>query len=266
MQSTFLETTRIPELEPRNHLKPGATWIFPRVESKSEPAPLAIPTCTFRFANELLSFPADFKQQEVLSSTSQRVVVCCTRQWGKSTLGAIKAVHHALIHPGSLILIASRTLPQAGELLQKALGFAHELGLPRRRAPGYPESLLLPNGSRIIALPGRPDSTRGFSALSLLIVDEAAFVPDSLYQSLRPMLATRRDAIIWLLSTPNGRKGFFFDEWTSDNPNWAKFAATAPECDRIDDAFLEEERRLPRSRCLRPRIHVRVQRLRGIVL
>lgn len=62
----------------------------------------------------------------------------------------------------------------------------------------------LPNGSRIIGLPGMEATTRGFSAVSLLIVDEAARVDDELYKALQPM-STVRDGDVWLLSTPSAK-------------------------------------------------------------
>jgi hypothetical protein len=46
-----------------------------------------------------------------------------------------------------------------------------------------------PNGSRIVGLPGSEGTIRGFSAVSLLLVDEASRVPDELYLAVRPMLA-----------------------------------------------------------------------------
>lgn len=73
--------------------------------------------------------------------------------------------------PGSLTLIASNTRHQASELSEKAVRFTRDLQLTTRRVPSHPASLMLPNGSRIIAIPGRPASIRGFSAVSLLIVD-----------------------------------------------------------------------------------------------
>jgi hypothetical protein len=65
--------------------------------------------------------------------------------------------------------------------------------------------------------------------------------PISFYNSLRPTLATTNGAI-WLLSTPQGRRGFFYDSWESNS--WTKFEATALECPRISPEFLDEERRL----------------------
>jgi len=98
----------------------------------------------------------------------------------------------------------------------------------------------LSNGSRIIALPGKEATIRGFSGVSLLIIDEASRVEDALYQSVRPMLAVSGGRII-LLSTPFGKRGFFHSEWT-DGEDWRRVKITAEQCPRIDKEWLERER------------------------
>ena len=254
MSNTFL-TAELTDWLPRCVLRPGKlSPVDPRCRRRSIPPGPSSPSSpepewpqdTGAFATKSLQFPIDAQQTEILAcppERSRRTIVCCSRQWGKSTTGAIKVLHHALQNPGSLTLIASKTLRQAGELLEKVANFAQTIAIPIRRAPRYTDSLLLPNQSRIIALPGKPDSLRGFSAVSLLIVDEAAYVRDELYHALRPMLATTNGSI-WLLSTPNGRSGFFYDEWSSTDTTWTKFSVKAGECPRISPAFLAEERKL----------------------
>ena len=62
-------------------------------------------------------------------------------------------------------------------------------GFGRRGDGDNAISLLLPNGSRIVGLPGTEATVRGFSAVSLMLIDEAARVADEMYKALRPMLA-----------------------------------------------------------------------------
>jgi hypothetical protein len=102
-------------------------------------------------------------------------------------------------------------------------------------------SLEFANRSRIIGLPGSEDTIRGFSAVDLLLVDEAARVPDDLYMAVRPMLAVSGGEL-WLMSTPNGKRGFFWETWERGGPGWEKVAATAYECPRIGRVALEEDR------------------------
>ncbi len=73
------------------------------------------------------------------------------------------------------------------------------------------------------------------------MVDEAARVSDELYMAVRPMLAVSEGAL-WLMSTPFGKRGFFYEEWTRASADWERFRVPAPECPRISPRFLEEER------------------------
>jgi hypothetical protein len=101
--------------------------------------------------------------------------------------------------------------------------------------------LELKNNSRIVALPGKEETIRGFSGVALLIVDEAARVSDALYQAVRPMLAVSGGQIV-LLSTPFGRRGFFHEVWEHGGLGWHRTKITAAECPRIAPAWLEQER------------------------
>ena len=64
------------------------------------------------------------------------------------------------------------------------------LGVRPRGDGSNKSSLLLPNGAR----------TRGFSGA------------EELYLAMRPILA-RSNGDVWLMSTPCGRRGFFFNTW-----------------------------------------------------
>ena len=55
------------------------------------------------------------------------------------------------------------------------------------------------------------------------------------------MLATTNGAL-WLLSTPYGKQGFFYNEWARGGDRWERIAVPATECPRISPAFLDEER------------------------
>ena len=78
----------------------------------------------------------------------------------------------------------------SGEFLEKAAGLVSRRGVRPREDGTNSLSLLLSNGSRIAGpLPGTERTVRGFSAVSLLVIDEAARVEDAMYQALRPMLA-----------------------------------------------------------------------------
>jgi hypothetical protein len=202
------------------------------------------------WARERLGFSADAVQARVLLSTGRRGILNCSRQWGKSTVTAAKAIHHAVTQPGSLTLLVSPSARQSGELLRKAEGFSAQLGF-RPKGDGHNEmSLALPNGSRLVGLPGNDVTVRGFSAVSLLLMDEASRVSDDLYKAVRPMLAVS-DGTLWLMSTPNGKRGFCWDAWNDGGDTWERIRVTAGECPRIAREFLVEERQAMGDRWFR---------------
>lgn len=181
-------------------------------------------------------------QRDLLRSAARQIVVNNSRQSGKSTITAVKAAHTAIYQPNALVLILAPSERQAKELLRKVKDVIG--GLDGVIEPAESESVLqleFANGSRIIALPGKEATIRGFSGVTLLIVDEASRVPDELYQAVRPMLAVSGGSIV-LLSTPFGRRGFFFQEWENGGDQWQRIRVPASECPRIDPAWLEQER------------------------
>jgi hypothetical protein len=193
-----------------------------------------------RFASERLDFEPDAMQAALLNGHARRALLNCARQWGKSTVSAVKAVHRAHFRAGSLTLVLSPSRRQSAEFLRKASGFVRKLGFRPRGDGDNALSLLFPNGSRIVGLPGAESTVRGFSAVSLLLIDEAARVSDGLYKAVRPMLAVG-GGDLWLMSTPFGKKGFFYDEW-SGGRDWERVMAPVTKCPRISRDFLEEER------------------------
>jgi hypothetical protein len=106
------------------------------------------------FARSRLKFKPDERQSEVLRSTARRGILNCTRQWGKSTVAAAKAVHRAFTQAKSLVLVASPTDRQSAELIRKAAEMTAALGIRPRGDGNNETSLLFPNGSRIVGLPG----------------------------------------------------------------------------------------------------------------
>jgi hypothetical protein len=188
-----------------------------------------------------LGLEPDAPQARVLESRAKRGVLNCTRQWGKSTITAALAVYEAVHRPGSLTLVVSPSGRQSGEFLKKAEGFVARLGIPVRGDGANEMSLRLPNASRIVGLPGSEATIRGFSAVALLLVDEAARVSDELYLAVRPMLAVSRGRL-WLMSTPYGKRGFYWQAWERGGDAWERVRVPATECPRIDADFLEEER------------------------
>lgn len=194
-----------------------------------------------RFAREKLGFEPDAKQATVMGGEIRRGILNCTRQWGKSTVASAMAVHRAWSQAESLIIVVSPSARQTGEFLRKASGWVRKLQIKPRGDGDNELSLLLPNGSRLVGLPGSESTVRGFSAVSLMVIDEAARVSDELYKAVRPFLAVK-NGDLWLMSTPYGKRGFFYNEWANGGSRWQRVTTPATECPRISAEFLQEER------------------------
>jgi Terminase large subunit, T4likevirus-type, N-terminal len=192
------------------------------------------------FAREALGFEADEWQKALLRTTRSQVILNCSRQSGKSTVTAIKALHRAIFSPGSLILLISPSLRQSRELFGKVTGFLKALQPVQLLEEDNKLSCTLENGSRICSLPGDERTIRGFSAPALILCDEAAFVTDELFTAIRPMLAVSRGQLV-LMSTPFGRRGFYFSVWQEGGDAWQRISVPASECPRISAAFLKQE-------------------------
>lgn len=197
----------------------------------------AAPTQVMRSAG----MEPDQWQSDLLNSESDRQLVLCSRQAGKSTTVAAMATHTAIYDPG-LILMAAPAQRQSVELFRKTLAFYREV--PDAPAIVHESAMRmeLENGSRIIALPGTEGTVRGYSAPKLILLDEASRIDDAFFAAVRPMLATTRGRMV-ALTTPWGRRGWFYEAWEHGS-GWHKTRITADQCPRIDPEWLEEEKRL----------------------
>jgi terminase large subunit-like protein len=193
-----------------------------------------------RFAPAIGMVP-DAWQARVLRSSSDRLLLNCCRQSGKSTTAALLAVWTAVYEPGSLILLLSPSLRQSTELFKKSLVIYRALGRPVLAETENLLSIQLENSSRLLSLPSSESTVRGYSGVRLLIVDEASRVEDALYASLRPTLAVSSGRIL-AMSTPHGARGWWWEAWTNGGPVWERYQVTAPDVPRISPAFLREER------------------------
>ena len=169
-------------------------------------------------------------QVEVLASDHPRKILCCGRQTGKSTVGAVLAIHKALTKPGSTVLCVAPGERQAKLIFKKAARFYEMAGYPLPAHSRRMTGLELSNGSVIEALPAVERTTRGYS-VDLLVVDEAGAVADMDYHGILPALvATQGEQV--LLSTPRGKRGFFHEIWHGAE-DWQRMLVRSDEVGRI---------------------------------
>jgi hypothetical protein len=177
----------------------------------------AMPSDPVKLA-EALGMTPDPWQADVLRSTSNRLLLNCCRQ-------------------------SSPGLRQSGLLFRKLVAFYRRLGRP---VPAEAETRLqleLSNGSQVVSLPGSESTVRGYSSVDLLLVDEASRVDDDgMMAALRPMLAVSNGRLI-AMSTPWGRRGWWYGAWSDGGAAWERIRVDATECPRISPEFLADERR-----------------------
>ena len=141
-------------------------------------------------------------------------VILKSRQLGISTLSAGYSLWLMLFHNDKNILVIATKQEVAKNLVTK-VRVMHD-GLPGWLKGNCVEdnklSLRFSNGSQVKAVSSSGDAGRS-EALSLLIIDEAAFVDsiDEIWASSQQTLATGGGAIV--LSTPNGTGNFFHKTW-----------------------------------------------------
>lgn len=195
------------------------------------------------FARLVLGFRPGEEQARILREAVRfrNIGLNCSRQWGKSTVVAVLAVHRLVMEPGVTVLVVGPAARQAGETVRKVREFLKMLGMRTKGEKGHPDAAVLPNGSRIIALPAVEATIRGYSAVGMLIIEEAARVPDEVCLALLPSLAVSGGDLI-MASTPRGKRGFFFREMTERREGWLKHTGPVTECGRVPVAFLEGER------------------------
>jgi hypothetical protein len=186
---------------------------------------------------------ADPWQRDLLRRRPRRTFMCCSRQSGKSTTAAAAALLCALTEAPALVLLVAPSLRQSAELQRKVADLWNGLGRPVPTVQPRDNALRLElaNGSRVVSLPGTSDTTRGFSAAKLVILEECARIPDPVIFSLSPVLAVSRGRLI-ALTTPAGRRGWAFQEW-QHGEGWERVEVTADQVPRIPREWLESERR-----------------------
>jgi len=195
------------------------------------------------WAKEVLGYHPDPWQADLLRSRSRKIILNCSRQSGKSTTCAALGLHESIYRRPSFGLVIAPSQDQSAELMMKFDEFRSAVELPSDYlAADTKLAVKFANGNRFVARPGSEKTARSFSAVTLLLEDEASRVLDNLYNTVRPMLAVSNGRHI-LMSTPFGKRGHFHKIWSEERDLWESFEIPAELCPRISPEFLAEERR-----------------------
>jgi len=176
------------------------------------------------FAENLLGLKLFDYQQEILVDESIRMHIRKGRQIGMSYILALKAIIQVIRKPESVVAIVSPSQRQSSLVFRYIMNFfkSNELLRPEIESKDSRCSqtlIQLPNGSIIYSLPCGNDghTIRGISVPkgSILIVDEAAYIPEKAWESIDYFTATGGQEI--LSSTPLGKRGRFYEVSESNN-------------------------------------------------
>lgn len=168
------------------------------------------------FADLVLSEPLWDHQVDVVRSRARYRVLCSGRRSGKTRVFGVLALHRMFSVPGTRVLMVS-----AGETSVKRT-HAEIVAMARAgeaTASAVEESgtgvlaLTLSNGSRLESVTQSERAVRSADA-DLLIVDEAGFVDQSVWEAAEPVVGARPGARVLISSTPwRGPGHFFHDLW-----------------------------------------------------
>src|SRR5262245_17887709 len=194
--------------------------------------------------HQALPFAVDPWQAQALRQLVSRredLILCCSRQVGKTETVAAAAYLEAC--DGGFVLVVSPSERQSLEFFDRLLGYHRRLGLVAPTRPPNRHELVLASGGRALSLPNSERTVRTYSGVSLLVIDEAARVPDELYVAVSPMLAVSGGRLA-LLSTPFGQRGFFWKEWQGQGrQTWRRHQVSWQDCPRLTKEFIESEER-----------------------
>src|SRR5438477_8688879 len=109
-----------------------------------------------------LGYPPDPWQVRVLESRARQMLLNCSRQSGKSTVVAALALIAAVWNRGTQVVLLSRSLRQARLLFDRVVDLFRKFG-DRIEAKVKSAELIFANGSRVVSLPCRDDTIRGYS-------------------------------------------------------------------------------------------------------
>ena len=159
------------------------------------------------------------------AANPSRIWLGCARQSGKSEISAGIALWTAKMFAESFALIVAPAKEDAIKTFSKIRRLASrdsDIETPPRDST---QELMLDNGSRALCV--SLDRARGHSAPDVIIIDEAARVPDDDIAAVRPTATVNPYAIQLMMSTPFGKRGFFYEAMEASS-EWAKYQVVPP--------------------------------------
>jgi len=176
--------------------------------------------------------PHSSGQSEVLMAQERFLILCAGRRWGKTKVGAARALREARKDPGAVVWWVAPIYRNVKRGYQEVLAQLPDGSLTHAPPPensfdaGRPVVLKFKNGSRMeFYSADRPEGMLGGSS-DFVVLDEAATMKESVwFQTIQPTLADRQGGAL-MISTPRGKNWFYRlwahgqDELQTDFRSW----------------------------------------------
>ncbi len=172
-------------------------------------------------------------QRRIVASNSRFTWSCWGRQTGKSFTLSLRRVMRGMVR-GRTQLFLSAGMRQTRELMLKVRQHCAALNIQAdpvegdgsERLQASATQIRLPGGARLIGLPARPETVRGFTGDVLL--DEFAMHADdrAIWAAIFPTIL-RGQGELDVASTPKGRDNLFYD--LQNNESFDRSIVTLPQ-------------------------------------
>lgn len=168
-----------------------------------------------------------------------RVLAVCGRRSGK-TMAAIASVLYFLHRPNNSVIYMAPTFRQGKNIVWETLhSFVDSAAIVNSNATELELKLL--NGSILYVRSGESyDNVRGLRA-NLLVLDEAAYMPRTAYDTLYPTVLNTNGSIL-MITTPKGMDNWIYDFWNeaSNSDIWKLFNISSFDAGILSEADTRE--------------------------
>lgn len=174
--------------------------------------------------------------------TGKMFVVKSKRQLGKSLMCANILLKVGLEQRATTSIMVSPTLSQARKVYKDIVNAVGENSAIKKKNETLLEITLINNSQILFKSAEQREALRGYTVSGILILDEAAYLPDSIAELVLPW-TTVKNAPILVVSTPNTKSGLFY-EWYIEglNPTPDSKVITIDWNDFDTSEFLPQER------------------------
>lgn len=204
----------------------SATQVAKKVSEVNEHIPEKwedfAPMTMIRSGSKMIRFnPYDYQiQVSNLIDRTRGVAITKTRQMGLTELIANKFLHKAARYPGYFAAVFSKGQEDTANIAKRVRLMASTAGLGLDN--NNLKDIQVTGGGRIVFRTASPNSGRGLESVWDLLFDECGFVREisTIYGAATPAQSIPEQqgkARTILLSTPNGKQGFYYDQLSSNN-------------------------------------------------